>query len=154
MGNLQYINRVTCELSMGFFSVYETFRYIQIYIHLFVKVLVHASYSKIRKPLCQVNGMTTPQNHDTAKTVEIQTTKGQNPRVSFLKVSQVFHGSDLKVLGFQTERILAVTKYQYFSYRNCQKVDQMKKLSAYRVCFFTYQNLGSQIWEFLHNFTE
>ena len=37
--------------------------------------------------------------------------------------------SDLKVSGFQTEQILSVTKYQYFSSRNCQKVDQMRKLS-------------------------
>ena len=37
--------------------------------------------------------------------------KGPNPQVSFFKVvSEVFHGSDLKVSGFQTEEIFSVTK--------------------------------------------
>ena len=50
-------------------------------------------------------------------------------------MSEVFHGSDLKVSGFQTEQILGVTKYQYFSSRNCQNVDQIRKLNVYQVIF-------------------
>ena len=60
-------------------------------------------------------------------------------------MSEVFHGSDIKVSGFQTVQNLGDTKYQYFSSRNCRNVDQMRKLNVYQVFFWSIFTLTAQI---------